>query len=52
MCKRHYSGLDALTLDDWRKAEVVTKFLKTFVDTTEVFSGSKYRTSNLYFNEI
>ena len=30
----HYSGLDAPTLDDWRKAELVTKFLKTIVDTT------------------
>ena len=50
--EEHYNGLDVMTLDDWRKAELVTIFLKTFVDTTEVFSGSKYPASNLYFREI
>jgi len=50
--EEHYSGLNSLTLDAWRKVELVTNFLKTFVDTTEVFSGSKYLTSNLYFRKI
>ena len=35
--EEHYGGLDAPTLDDWRKTELVTKFLKTFVDRTKVF---------------
>lgn len=35
-----------------RKLTLVTTFLKVFLDTTEVFSGSKYPTSNLYFKKI
>ena len=50
--EKHYSELDAPTLDDRRKAELVISSLKTIIDITEVFSGSKYPTSHLYFRKI
>lgn len=31
---------------------MVTKFLKAFYDLTTLFSGSKYPTSNLYFEGV
>ncbi|XP_026442052.1 uncharacterized protein LOC113341360 [Papaver somniferum] len=43
---------DCPTDEEWEKIEVVTKFLKTFYDLTTLFSGSKYPTSNLYFEGV
>ncbi|XP_026430914.1 zinc finger BED domain-containing protein RICESLEEPER 2-like [Papaver somniferum] len=40
------------TDEEWDQIEVVTKFLKTFYDLTTLFSGSKYPTSNLYFEGV
>ncbi|XP_026428804.1 zinc finger BED domain-containing protein RICESLEEPER 2-like [Papaver somniferum] len=38
--------------EEWEQIDVVTKFLKTFYDLTTLFSGSKYPTSNLYFEGV
>ena len=35
-------------LDDWDKLAYVHKFLKVFYDVTNLFSASKYPTSNSY----
>ncbi|XP_026459235.1 zinc finger BED domain-containing protein RICESLEEPER 1-like [Papaver somniferum] len=43
---------DCPTDEEWEQIEVVTKFLKVFHDITKIFSGSKYPTSNLYFERI
>ncbi|XP_026435119.1 zinc finger BED domain-containing protein RICESLEEPER 2-like [Papaver somniferum] len=43
---------DCPTNEEWEQIEVVTKFLKVFHELTKVFSGSKYPTSNLYFERI
>ncbi|XP_026384237.1 zinc finger BED domain-containing protein RICESLEEPER 3-like [Papaver somniferum] len=43
---------DFPTDEEWDQIEVVTKFLKTFYDLTTLFSGSKYPTSNLYFEGV
>ncbi|XP_026396334.1 zinc finger BED domain-containing protein DAYSLEEPER-like [Papaver somniferum] len=43
---------DCPTDEEWEQIEVVTKFLKVFHDLTKIFSGSKYPTSNLYFERI
>ncbi|XP_026459899.1 zinc finger BED domain-containing protein RICESLEEPER 1-like [Papaver somniferum] len=43
---------DCPTDEEWEQIEVVTKFLKTFYDLTTLFSGSKYPTSNLYFEGV
>ncbi|XP_026459278.1 zinc finger BED domain-containing protein RICESLEEPER 2-like [Papaver somniferum] len=43
---------DCPTDEEWDQIEVVTKFLKTFYDLTTLFSGSKYPTSNLYFEGV
>lgn len=40
------------THEEWEKAEVVCNLLKVFKKATELVSGSKYPTSNLYFHEI
>lgn len=42
----------APSLQEWEKARVVSRFLKTFYDATNVISGSLYPTANLYFHEI
>ncbi|XP_026400559.1 zinc finger BED domain-containing protein RICESLEEPER 2-like [Papaver somniferum] len=43
---------DCPTDEEWEQIEVVTKFLKVFHDLTKIFFGSKYPTSNLYFERI
>ncbi|XP_026419636.1 zinc finger BED domain-containing protein RICESLEEPER 1-like [Papaver somniferum] len=43
---------DCPTNEEWEQIEVVTKLLKVFHELTKVFSGSKYPTSNLYFERI
>ncbi|XP_026437405.1 zinc finger BED domain-containing protein RICESLEEPER 2-like [Papaver somniferum] len=43
---------DCPTNEEWEQIEVVTKFLKVFHELTKIFSGSKYPTSNLYFERI
>lgn len=43
---------DCPTNEEWEQIEVVTKFLEVFHELTKVFSGSKYPTSNLYFERI
>ncbi|KAI3912150.1 hypothetical protein MKW92_037359 [Papaver armeniacum] len=43
---------DCPTDEEWEQIEVVTKFLKVFYELTKLFSGSKYPTSNLYFERI
>lgn len=35
--------------DEWDNAEKICKFLSVFFEITQLFSGSKYPTSNLYF---
>ncbi|CAL5093664.1 unnamed protein product [Urochloa decumbens] len=42
----------APSLQEWEKAKVVSQFLKTFYDATNVISGSLYPTANLFFHEI
>ena len=37
------------SLDDWDIAEKICKFLSVFYEITQIFSGSSYPTSNLYF---
>jgi len=36
--------------EEWEKAEVLCRLLKVFKDATDVISGTKYPTSNLYFH--
>ncbi|XP_026384651.1 zinc finger BED domain-containing protein RICESLEEPER 3-like [Papaver somniferum] len=43
---------DFPTDEEWDQIEMFTKFLKTFYDLTTLFSGSKYPTSNLYFEGV
>ncbi|XP_026412885.1 zinc finger BED domain-containing protein RICESLEEPER 2-like [Papaver somniferum] len=43
---------DCPTDEEYDQIEVVTNFLKTFYDLTTLFSGSKYPTSNLYFEGV
>ncbi|XP_038983217.1 zinc finger BED domain-containing protein RICESLEEPER 2-like [Phoenix dactylifera] len=38
--------------EDWIRATEVSKFLEIFNEVTEVFSGRRYPTSNLFLNEI
>ena len=38
--------------DEWKKVEVLSKFLKLYYDVTKLFSGSKYPTSNLFFHGV
>ncbi|KAL0002097.1 hypothetical protein SO802_015878 [Lithocarpus litseifolius] len=40
------------TIDEWKKAEKIKKFLAVFYDATLVFSGTKYPTTNLYFPQV
>jgi hypothetical protein len=42
----------APSLQEWEKAQMVNKLLKTFYSATNVISGSLYPTANLYFHEI
>ena len=38
--------------DDWKFAEIVCDKLKRFYKVTEVFSGRKYLTANLFFVKV
>ncbi|CAL1354099.1 unnamed protein product [Linum trigynum] len=38
--------------EDWEKIEVLIKFLKPFDEITKLFSGTKYPTSNLFFENV
>ncbi|XP_038984879.1 zinc finger BED domain-containing protein RICESLEEPER 1-like [Phoenix dactylifera] len=40
------------TNDERKKASIILKFLEAFLDSTKVFSGCKYPTSNLYLKEV
>ncbi|KAL4605074.1 hypothetical protein ACB092_09G002400 [Castanea dentata] len=40
------------TVDEWKKAEKIKKFLAVFYDATLVFFGTKYPTANLYFPQV
>ena len=40
------------SLEEWQRAKVVCNLLKLFKKVTNVVSGSKYSTSNLYFQEM
>jgi len=42
----------SLSLEEWQRAKVVCNLLKVFKKATNVVSGSKYPTSNLYFHEM
>ncbi|XP_039118096.1 zinc finger BED domain-containing protein RICESLEEPER 2-like [Dioscorea cayenensis subsp. rotundata] len=37
------------TLEEWNQIENMVKFLKVFYDVTNIFSGTLYPTSNLFF---
>ncbi|WVZ53546.1 hypothetical protein U9M48_004472 [Paspalum notatum var. saurae] len=50
--QRDHNYMHCPSTDGWQKAEVVCSLLKVFKKATEVLSGSKYPTSNLYFHEI
>lgn len=40
------------TMGDWKNVEMICDFLGLFYHATNVFSGSHYVTSNLFFHEI
>ncbi|WCJ32329.1 Zinc finger BED domain-containing protein RICESLEEPER 1 [Euphorbia peplus] len=42
----------ALTDAEWECTSIITSYLKLFVEITNVFSGNKIPTANLYFPEI
>lgn len=37
---------------EWERTIAITGYLKLFVEVTNVFTGTKYQTSNIYFPEI
>ncbi|XP_042493441.1 zinc finger BED domain-containing protein RICESLEEPER 1-like [Macadamia integrifolia] len=43
---------DCPTKEEWAKIEKITIFFKPFYDITKELSGSKYSTSNLYFQNV
>lgn len=38
--------------EEWGRAEKICQFLKVFYDSTCIFLGLKYPTSNLYFSKV
>ncbi|XP_031255614.1 zinc finger BED domain-containing protein RICESLEEPER 1-like isoform X2 [Pistacia vera] len=42
----------ALTDTEWEWASAITGYLKLFVEITNVFSGNKFPTANIYFPEV
>ncbi|PHU15849.1 T-complex protein 1 subunit beta [Capsicum chinense] len=38
--------------EEWKRVEVIAKFLKPFYEITTLFSGSKYPTANLYLPNV
>lgn len=47
LCDSNYTFCP--TKEEWDKTEKICKFLGAFHEITELFSGSKYPTANLYF---
>ena len=47
---KHYSFCPSSY--EWKKVEVLAKFLKRYYDVTKLFSGSNYPTSNLFFHGV
>lgn len=37
---------------EWSRASAITGYLKLFVEVSNVFTGTKYPTANIYFHEI
>ena len=53
----HFQKVDANyvhcpSLDEWTRAEKISKFLKVFYEVTLAFSGTQYPTANLYFPNV
>jgi Domain of unknown function (DUF4413) len=53
----HFKLLDAQyktvpSEEDWENAKIMSEKLKVFYTTTELFSGTKYTTTNHYFKNI
>lgn len=40
------------TPEEWKRIEMLTKFLKPFNEITKALSGSKYPTTNLYYRGV
>jgi hypothetical protein len=40
------------SFEDWENADAICRLLKVFYEATNVVSGTKYPTANLYFHEI
>ncbi|KAF7821619.1 zinc finger BED domain-containing protein RICESLEEPER 2-like [Senna tora] len=40
------------SVEEWRRATKMREFLEPFFETTNLISGSKYPTSNLYFMQV
>ena len=40
------------SLEEWQRAKVVCNLLKVFEKVTNIISGSKYPTSNVYFHAM
>jgi len=38
--------------DEWDKVQMFCKFFQLYYDLTNIFSGSKYRTANLFFHGV
>ncbi|XP_048496186.1 zinc finger BED domain-containing protein RICESLEEPER 2-like [Beta vulgaris subsp. vulgaris] len=53
----HFKKIDANyvhcpSTEEWARIEIFFKFLKVFYEVTLAFSGTKYPTANLYFNNV
>ena len=40
------------SIEEWKRVEKICQFLLPFYDTTNLFSGTSYSTSNLYFLQV
>jgi len=47
---KHYSFCPSP--DEWDKVEVFCRFFQLYYDLTNIFSGSKYPTTNLFFHGV
>ena len=52
MKSRDVNFKDPPLSEDWEKDEIVHGFLETFYVVTNIFSGSKYCTANVFFREV
>ncbi|KAJ4969743.1 hypothetical protein NE237_002842 [Protea cynaroides] len=43
---------DCPNSEEWSRVEKLVKFLKPFIEITELLSGAKYKTANLYFHNV